>query len=187
MRRVAVTGLGVVAPNGVGRPEFWAACVNGRSAVRPIRSFDASAHPVRVAAEVPNFDVEPYLAPEQRKSMKIMGRAARFGVGAAVMAVQDSGLNLKAENLERVGVVMGTGLIPMDLAEIAPLLCQACNGNGHVEPRQLGQNGAALLFPAVDPEIPAQHGRHAHLAGAQGARAQQHDHHRLRGRHAGNR
>ncbi|OAI54515.1 beta-ketoacyl-[acyl-carrier-protein] synthase II [Planctomycetaceae bacterium SCGC AG-212-F19] len=147
MRRVAITGLGVVAPNGVGRADFWSACVNGRSAVRPIRSFDATAHPVRVAAEVPDFDVVPYLPHEHRKSLKIMGRAARFGVGAAVLAVRDSGLDLNAENRERIGVVMGTGLIPMDLGELAPLLCQACNGNGHIESRQLGQNGAALLFP----------------------------------------
>src|SRR5204863_8700925 len=120
MRRVVVTGLGVVAPNGIGRKDFWSACLEGRSGVGPIRSFDASAHPVRVAAEVVDFDVTPYLPPEQRKSLKIMGRAMRFGVGAAVMAVRDSGIDLNAENLERIGVVMGTGLIPIDLAEIAP-------------------------------------------------------------------
>ena len=57
MRRVVVTGLGVVAPNGVGKEAFWSACVEGRSGVGPIRSFDASGHPVRVAAEVPDFDV----------------------------------------------------------------------------------------------------------------------------------
>src|SRR5436190_13444552 len=117
MRRVAVTGLGVVAPNGVGREAFWSACVEGKSAVRPIRSFDASAHPVRIAAEVDGFDVVPFLPLEQRKSLKIMGRAARFGIGAACLAVTDSGLELQREDPERIGVVMGTGLVPMDLAE----------------------------------------------------------------------
>jgi 3-oxoacyl-[acyl-carrier-protein] synthase II len=137
----------VVAPNGVGRKEFWAACVNGRSAVGPIRTFDASAHPVRVAAEVVDFDVMPYLPAEQRKSVKIMGRATRFGVGAAVLAVQDSGLDLAREDPERVGVVMGTGVVPMDLDELAPILALATNGNGHVDTRRLGKDGGSLLFP----------------------------------------
>ena len=60
MRRVVVTGLGVVAPNGIGREAFWSACVNGRSGVGPIRSFDASGHPVRIAAEVPSASGDRY-------------------------------------------------------------------------------------------------------------------------------
>src|SRR6476619_369625 len=52
MRRVVVTGVGVVAPNGVGREAFWNACVNGESGVGPIRSFDTSSLPVHVAGEV---------------------------------------------------------------------------------------------------------------------------------------
>src|SRR3989440_3293979 len=95
MRRVVVSGLGVVAPNGVGRENFWSACLNGRSGVGPIRSFDASGHPVKIAAEVHDFDVAPFLPPSQRKSMKIMSRAMRFAVGAAGLGIQDSGLELE--------------------------------------------------------------------------------------------
>ena len=61
MRRVVVTGLGVVAPNGIGKEAFWSACLNGRSGVGPIRTFDASQHPVQVAAEVADFDVTPFV------------------------------------------------------------------------------------------------------------------------------
>src|SRR5262245_66342812 len=82
MRRVVVTGLGVVAPNGVGKEAFWSACLNGRSGVGPIRTFDASRHPVRVAAEIPDFDVTPFVPEGQRKSLKIMSRAMRFAVRA---------------------------------------------------------------------------------------------------------
>src|SRR5262249_36309662 len=113
MRRVVVTGLGVVAPNGVGKDAFWQSCVNGRSGIRQIRCFDATAHPVRIAGEVDDFDILPYVTAAQRKSIKIMGRAARFGVAAAGMAVRDSALDLDRENPERVGVVMGTGLVPI--------------------------------------------------------------------------
>src|SRR5215510_14425183 len=94
MRRVVVTGLGVVAPNGVGKEAFWDACVNGRSGVGPIRSFDASGHPVRIAAEVPDFDITPFMPGAHRKSLRIMGGAARLGVAAAGLAVRDSGIDL---------------------------------------------------------------------------------------------
>jgi 3-oxoacyl-[acyl-carrier-protein] synthase II len=147
MRRVAVTGLGVVAPNGIGKDEFWRACINGRSGIGPIRNFDASGHPVKIAGEVPDFDVTPFLPSEHRKSLKIMGRAMRFGVAAAGMAVQDSGLQLAAENPERIGVVMGTGLVPIDLPELTPALVEACDETGRLRVDRLGQVGSSAMFP----------------------------------------
>src|SRR5262245_14195219 len=149
MRRVAVTGIGVVAPNGVGKDEFWSACVAGKSGVGPIRSFDASNSPVRIAGEVIDFDPSPHLPPAHRKSLKVMGRAARFGVGAAGLAVRDSGLSLGDENPERVGVVMGAGLVPVDFGELAPLLSKACQADGSFDATQLNadQPGESPLFP----------------------------------------
>jgi 3-oxoacyl-[acyl-carrier-protein] synthase II len=147
MRRVVVTGLGVVAPNGIGKDAFWSACVNGKSGVRPIESFDASAHPVKIGAEVPEFDLKAFVPAQHRKSIKIMGRAARFAVAAAGLAVGDSGLEWPRENPERIGVVMGTGVVPIDLPEIAPLLVGACNGKGELEADRLGTRGNQALFP----------------------------------------
>src|SRR5262249_8862059 len=147
MRRVVVTGLGLVAPNGVGKEAFWKACVEGKSGVRPIESFDASAHPIRVAAEVPAFDIQAYIPHEQRKNLKIMGRAMRFGVAGAALAVGDSGLELGREDPERVGVVMGTGLVPIDLPEVAPLLAASCDANGRLVVDRLGRHGGGALFP----------------------------------------
>jgi 3-oxoacyl-[acyl-carrier-protein] synthase II len=144
---VAVTGLGVVAPNGVGKDAFWKACVAGRSGVGPIRLFDASQHPVKIAAEVPDFDIVPLIPWEYRKGLKIMGRAMRFGVAASSLAVRDSGLDLSRENPERTGVVMGTGLVPMDLPEVAPLLTQSCDAEGRLVVDRLGQVGSGVLFP----------------------------------------
>jgi 3-oxoacyl-[acyl-carrier-protein] synthase II len=76
-----------------------------------------------------------------------MGRAARFGVVAAGLAVKDSGLDLDREDPERVGVVMGTGLVPIDLPEVAPLLSSASNPDGQWDLEKLGQSGAGSLFP----------------------------------------
>ncbi len=147
MRRVVVTGLGVVAPNGVGKEAFWSACVEGRSGVRPITSFDTSGHPVKIAAEVPEFDVTPFVPPAHRKSLKIMGRAARFGVAAAGLAVRDSGLNLSREDPERVGVVLGTGVVPFDLPEVAPIIGPAYGEDGILHLDQLGRRGQGALAP----------------------------------------
>jgi 3-oxoacyl-[acyl-carrier-protein] synthase II len=137
MRRVVVTGIGVVAPNGVGKANFWAACLNGRSGVGPIKSFDASRHPVRVAGEVTDFDPTPWLPAAQRKTVKVMGRAAKFGIGAAGLAVSDSGIEMDKEDPEKVGVVMGAGLVPVDLGEIAPILARACQEDGSFDPTQM--------------------------------------------------
>ncbi len=147
MRRVVITGLGVVAPNGVGKEAFWSACVDGRSGVGPIRSFDPSGHAVKIAAEVPDFDLIPHVPAEHRKSLKLMGRAMRFGVAASSMAVADSGLDLPNENPERVGVVMGTGLVPIDMTELAPLLAESCDETGRLRVERLGRRGNGALFP----------------------------------------
>src|SRR5438067_1252058 len=146
MRRVVVTGLGVVAPNGVGKDAFWSACLNGQSGIRHIRSFDASNHPVKIAGEV-EFDVEPYMPDEQRKTVKVMGRASRFAVGAAALALRDSGIDMNRENPERVGVVMGAGLIPIEMADIAPVLQDTLDEQGQFDPSRLNKNGDSVLFP----------------------------------------
>jgi 3-oxoacyl-[acyl-carrier-protein] synthase II len=139
--------LGVVAPNGIGKEAFWLSCLEGKSAVGPIRSFDASGHAVKVAAEVPEFDIAPLLPVSQRKSIKIMSRAMRFAVAGATLGVQDAGLNLQREDPERIGVVMGTGLVPMDLPEVAPALVEACDETGRLQTRRLGERGGQSIFP----------------------------------------
>jgi 3-oxoacyl-[acyl-carrier-protein] synthase II len=149
MRRVVVTGLGVVAPNGIGKEAFWSACLNGRSGIRRISSFDASSHPVQVAGEVCDFDALSYLPPSQRKNAKLLSRAMGFAVGASVLSVRDSGLELEREDPERVGVVMGTGIVPFELPEVAPQAWRGC------------------CLSAVDPEVSAEHGGSSRLPRSQ--------------------
>jgi 3-oxoacyl-[acyl-carrier-protein] synthase II len=149
MRRVVVTGIGVVAPNGIGRGAFWSACINGHSGIGRIQTFDPTNHPVQIAGEVRNFDPEPFIPAKFRKSLKVMGRAAQFGVGAAGLATTDSGLTPDWSDPGRVGVVMGTGVVPMDLGEIAPLLSRACQNDGSFDATQLNAEkpGESPLFP----------------------------------------
>jgi 3-oxoacyl-[acyl-carrier-protein] synthase II len=147
MRRVVVTGLGVVAPNGIGKDAFWNACCNGQSGVGPIRSFDASKHPVRIAGEVPVLDINEFLPASQRKNIKSMSRSTRFAVASAGLAVRDSCLDFDREDPERIGVVIGTGLVPIDLAELAPALMRACEPGGQFRADLLGQQGPEAVFP----------------------------------------
>jgi 3-oxoacyl-[acyl-carrier-protein] synthase II len=79
--------------------------------------------------------------------LKIMGRATRFAVAAAALAVRDGGLDLPREDPERVGVVMGTGLVPIDLPEVAPILAESCGEDGRLQVDRLGRRGDGALFP----------------------------------------
>jgi len=148
MRRVVITGIGVVAPNGIGREQFWAGCVEGRSGIGPIRAFNASRHPIQVAGEVPDFESYNIIPEQSRKSVKLMGRAAYLGLAAASLAIQDSHLDWAKQDPERRGVVMGTGIVPMDLNQVAPMLARATSDEGEFDPTQMiPEPGASGLFP----------------------------------------
>ena len=147
MRRVVVTGVGVAASNGVGREAFWNACKQGVSGVGPIRAFDASNHPIRVAGEVRDFDCADYAPASARKSLKVMSRAAKLGLGAAGLALADSGLDLTNEDPEAVGVVIGTGVVPVDLGEIAPVLARAMESGAFDAGAMPNSDGSNAVFP----------------------------------------
>lgn len=105
-RRVVVTGVGVVASNGIGRDAFWSALVAGRSGIGPITLFDAAAFPSRIAGEVRDFDATKYLP---HRDVLRTDRFVHFAMIAADEAVADAGFKVGAE-AERVGVCVGTGM-----------------------------------------------------------------------------
>jgi 3-oxoacyl-[acyl-carrier-protein] synthase II len=147
MRRVVVTGLGVVAPNGIGKEEFWRSCTAGQSGIAPIVSFDASAYPVHIAGEVRNFDVARYIPRHMSKTARTMGRAAQLGLAAAALAMDDAGLEQDRLDPERFGVTIGAGLVPYDFAGVASRLAQATRTDGNLDAAQLGQAGDSALPP----------------------------------------
>ncbi len=106
-RRVVITGLGLITPLGIGVEQSWSAAVQGKSGIGPITRFDAASFPVRIAGEVEGFDPGLYI---DAKEIKKMDRVIHFAMGAATMAVEDSGLKINAENAERVGVIIGAGM-----------------------------------------------------------------------------
>jgi 3-oxoacyl-[acyl-carrier-protein] synthase II len=107
MRRVAVTGLGVVSPIGVGREAFWAGLVAGRSGVGPVTRFDASAFATRIAAEVHDFDPSAFM---DRKEARRNDRFVQFAYAATRMAMEHAGLSITPANAHRTGVLIGSGI-----------------------------------------------------------------------------
>jgi len=107
MRRVVITGVGVVSPLGSGNVKNWDALTAGKSGVGLITRFDASDMPVRIAGEVTDFNAEEYI---DKKEIKKMDLFIQYGLAAAHYAMQDSGLVINDENSERVGVLVGAGL-----------------------------------------------------------------------------
>lgn len=90
-RRVVITGMGVVAPNGIGIENFWDSLVQGRSGIRKITHFDASSYPCHVAGEVKDFDPTDYMDP---KTGKRLARFAQFALAASKMAIVDLKIDL---------------------------------------------------------------------------------------------
>ena len=107
-RRVVVTGIGAVSPNGVGGEAFWRATRGGLSGIDTIASFDPGPLACRIAAEVKNFHPEHYLAP---KDLKRTGRAVSLAIAAAQEALQSAGLEapMTLEEKRSWGVILGSG------------------------------------------------------------------------------
>jgi 3-oxoacyl-[acyl-carrier-protein] synthase II len=110
---VVVTGMGVVAPNGIGKEAFWETIRTGKSAVKKITRFDASSYPSQIAAEVSVFDPADFMDPKTARRTDV---STQFFLACAKMAVEDSGLNLEKENREMIGVFEGTTLGPLNWA-----------------------------------------------------------------------
>lgn len=108
-RRVVITGMGCVTPIGIGREAFWTGLQNSESGVRRIESFDVSNSPVKIAAQVRDFDWQAQLGPKDRKHVP---RTVPLALAAAREAFSDAGIapeNLSLEERQQIGVELGTG------------------------------------------------------------------------------
>ncbi len=105
--RVVVTGMGVLSPVGLTLDTYWKALCSGQSGIGPITKFDVGDFPAKIAAELKDFDAADYI---DRKEARRMDDYVQYAVIAAQMAIDDAELDLDAEDLERIGVVIGTGV-----------------------------------------------------------------------------
>ena len=106
--RVVITGMGVVSPLGNEVDRFWNNIKQGVCGLSLITSFDTSeGYDVKVAGEVKDFDAKGYIG---KKEMRRLDRFSQFGIYAAMEAVKASGLDMEKEDLNRIGVIVGTGI-----------------------------------------------------------------------------
>ncbi|MDP7034468.1 MAG: beta-ketoacyl-ACP synthase II [Planctomycetota bacterium] len=149
-RRVVVTGLGAVSPLGIGVDALWNGVLEGTSGIRPITRFDASAYATRIAGEVPDFDPTRWM---DRREVRRMDPFTQYGLAAASLAVEDSGLETDREDPTRIGVILGSGiggLTEME-AQHKKLLAK---GPDRVSPFLIPK----LMVNAVSGEISIRHG-----------------------------
>ncbi|HEY8517802.1 MAG TPA: beta-ketoacyl-ACP synthase II [Candidatus Binatia bacterium] len=106
-RRVAITGLGVVSPLGCGVEQNWEALMAGRSGITRITRFPCDDFPTKIAGQVPDFSPERYIEKKDRKKMDVF---IQYALGAATMAMEESGLKITDDNAGRVGCIVGVGI-----------------------------------------------------------------------------
>lgn len=106
-RRVVITGVGVIAPNGIGKDEFWKANIEGSSGVGKLTAFDGSGLSSQISAQVKDFSYLNYIAPEDSRKVD---RFVHLGLAAVKTAITDGNVDLGKLDRERIGVIIGSGL-----------------------------------------------------------------------------
>lgn len=157
-RRVVITGLGVIAPNGQDLETFWRTVRDGESAADIISRFDTTGVPSRVAAEIKDFDCGRYLDPKRAKRFDL---SIQYGMAAARLAVRDAGLKVEALDAERVGIVEATSISGLESTlkshlaflsrgyrAISPFtfINSYCGGGSGEIARELGIKGHAITY-----------------------------------------
>jgi 3-oxoacyl-[acyl-carrier-protein] synthase II len=130
LKRVVITGLGIVSPVGTGLEKFWSSLTAGISGIGPVTRFDPAQFGTKIAGEVKDFEPTRYIG---KKEARRMDRFTQFAVAATEMALQDAALDLEVENRDRIGVILGSGVGGIEtLEEQTRVLAE--KGPGRVSP-----------------------------------------------------
>jgi len=152
-KRVAITGLGVVTPAGIGIEAFWQALLAKTQAVGQITLFDAGGFPCRIAGQLDGFSASKFVPKSYRKAVKVMAKDIEIAVAAADLAVRDSGIvtrGIDPDNVtidpKQLGCKIGAGLICTDLDEVGTAVNTAV-GDGKFDLAEWGRAGMNNLTP----------------------------------------
>lgn len=149
MRRVVVTGIGIVSPIGIGWRDFWKSSVEGRSGIGLVQSYDTTGHASRIAGEVRAFDPKPFITPNR---LKRYARFSQFAVVAGKLALEDSGLALDTLDRSRIAVVIGVAAGDYEGITHA-VLSTKTKGPGKVNPFSIPKVIVNMAAAAVALEI----------------------------------
>jgi 3-oxoacyl-[acyl-carrier-protein] synthase II len=152
--RVAITGLGVVSPAGIGIEPLWEALLARARCTRVIDAFDPGGFCCRIGGQVDDFSARNYVPKTYRKSVKVMARDIEIAVGASDLAFRDSGIVTEGIDAEkptidshRLACNIGAGLISTDLDELGVALTTALDGEGRFSLKAWGASGMTNLTP----------------------------------------
>jgi 3-oxoacyl-[acyl-carrier-protein] synthase II len=145
MRRVVITGVGLITALGTGAAENWQKMIGGQSAVAPIRAFDASTLHTRLGAEIADFDPLRYVS--NRRSLRMMTRNDQLALAGATLAVEDSGLNPADEDPERFGLFVGSNKEVSNPMHLLEGTLAARRPDGSVDMHILGESGNSAFYP----------------------------------------
>ncbi len=148
--RIVITGLGAITPLGLTVEEYWQGLVSGRPGFGPITLFDASAYPVKVAAEVKGFDAEKYMS---IKRVDRTSRCIQFGIAAAKMALESARLDTSREKPERVGVIIATSGMMSIIADEGEIIKR--KGPMRIDPLGITKTAPSMVAAQVGLEIGA--------------------------------
>jgi 3-oxoacyl-[acyl-carrier-protein] synthase II len=136
-RKVVITGMGAITPIGNNLAEFWEGCKTGRSGGGPVtRIENLEGFTSKIVAEIRNFDPEQFIS---KKEVRKMDPFTQYGLIASIMAMQDSGLDLTKEDLERIGVIVSTGIGGLQIMEASEDIYR--------------ERGASRLSPFIIPSM----------------------------------
>ena len=148
--RIVITGLGAITPLGLTVEEYWQGLVNGQSGFGPITLFDASAYPVKVAAEVKNFNPEKYMP---IKRVDRTSRCIQFAIAASNMAIESARLDMLQEKREKVGVIIATSGMMSIIADEGEVLRK--KGPMRIDPLSITKTAPSMVTAQVGLEIGA--------------------------------
>ena len=156
MKRVVVTGLGIVSPVGIGIQDSWKALCEGRSGIGRITKFDPTPYETQIAGEVKGFKAEDWMSKKEAKRFELF---ISYAIAAARMAVDDAGIAITADNGDRVGVITGCGLGGLRFMEDTVLTIHH-NGPKRVSPffipmmiGNMAPGMISILFGAKGPNL----------------------------------
>jgi 3-oxoacyl-[acyl-carrier-protein] synthase II len=165
-RRVVITGMGLINPLGTDVPTVWEALLKGKSGVGYTTLFDASRYPTKISAEVKNWDFTG--SQDDARRWKYRGRHSRFAAGAAMQAVQQSGISADQMDPTRMGVYLGAGEGNQEVGIFLDVIDRSIRTDRALSEADFTRNCLDRLNPATEleqePNMPA-----AHLAGLFGA------------------
>jgi len=144
MRRVVVTGIGLITPLGTGTEASWQGLLDGRSGIGQIEGFDPSSLRSQLGGEVRDFEPEEYA---HKKVLRKLTRGDQFALAGAILAVDDSGIELDEEKGDRAGLFVGSNKEVSDLGHLLEPTLAARNEDGSVDVIRFGESAHTTAYP----------------------------------------